>query len=515
MAQPREKLAQSLEALRLLQSEGKEIYRSSDFTRTHLERLLDNGFLQKVLQNWYIASRPDERAGESTSWFTSFWKFSAEYLNERFGNDWCLSPEQSLQLHTGNWTVPKQLLVRSPSGSNKPKDLLHGTSIFDLRLNVPDKNDIAVLNGMQVVNLSAALISCSPGFFNENAIEARAALLMLGKDSQDLLEKLLEGGHSKVAGRLAGAFRNVGNHDAADGILSAMKAAGYKVQEADPFTSKPSIALDGRDESPYANRLRLLWADMRKEVLKNFPKPPTKKKTAKSYLKNVDDVFVSDAYNSLSIEGYQVSHELIKRVQTGDWNPEGNEQDREMRNALAARGYWQAFQTVKGSIETILADKTVNPGKIVKNDHQQWYRELFAPSVTAGILAAKDLAGYRNGSVFIRQSMHVPPNYEAVRRDLMPTFFELLANETEPGVRAVLGHFVFVYIHPYMDGNGRIARFLMNTMLASGGYPWTVVPVERRGEYMDSLEAASVGKDIKPFTSFIAAILKVSLEQVK
>jgi len=42
----------------------------------------------------------------------------------------------------------------------------------------------------------------------------------------------------------------------------------------------------------------------------------------------------------------------------------------------------------------------------------------------------------------------------------------------------VLGHFVFVYIHPYLDGNGRIGRFLMNLMLAAGGYPWTVT---RRG----------------------------------
>jgi Fic family protein len=43
-------------------------------------------------------------------------------------------------------------------------------------------------------------------------------------------------------------------------------------------------------------------------------------------------------------------------------------------------------------------------------------------------------------------------------------------------VRVVLGHFVFVYIHPYIDGNGRMGRFLMNLMLASGGYPWAVIP---------------------------------------
>jgi len=64
--------------------------------------------------------------------------------------------------------------------------------------------------------------------------------------------------------------------------------------------------------------------------------------------------------------------------------------------------------------------------------------------------------------------MHVPPNSEAVR-DAMPVFFEMLSEETEPSARVVLGHFIFVYIHPYMDGNGRVGRFLMNLMLAAGG----------------------------------------------
>ena len=89
----------------------------------------------------------------------------------------------------------------------------------------------------------------------------------------------------------------------------------------------------------------------------------------------------------------------------------------------------------------------------------------------------------------------------------MPVYFELLREETEPSVRVVLGHFIFVYIHPYMDGNGRMGRFVMNVMLAAGGHPWTVIPVEKRDAYMDALERAGVRQDILPITGFLAELI--------
>ena len=101
--------------------------------------------------------------------------------------------------------------------------------------------------------------------------------------------------------------------------------------------------------------------------------------------------------------------------------------------------------------------------------------------------------------------MHTPPNIEAVR-ELMPALFELLQQEPEASVRVVLGHFMFVYIHPYMDGNGRMGRFLMNLMFASGGYLWTIVPLERRADYMAALERASVDGEIRPFARFLAEL---------
>ena len=93
----------------------------------------------------------------------------------------------------------------------------------------------------------------------------------------------------------------------------------------------------------------------------------------------------------------------------------------------------------------------------------------------------------------------------------MPAFFDLLKEEPNAGVRAVLGHFIFVFIHPYIDGNGRMGRFLMNVMLASGGYPWTIIPVQLRNEYMQALEQASVERNIGPFVKLVADLVRESM----
>ena len=50
-------------------------------------------------------------------------------------------------------------------------------------------------------------------------------------------------------------------------------------------------------------------------------------------------------------------------------------------------------------------------------------------------------------------------------------------------------------------------------MLASGGYPWTVIPVERRSNYMQSLECASVGGDILPFAKFLGELVAKASKQ--
>lgn len=499
---PNEKLAAALETLRTLQERGQVAIPSADLTRSTREVLLKNRFLQPVIKGWYVASHPGERPGDTTSWYAAFWGFYRDYLEGRFGSDWILSPEQSLRLQAGDTVAPAQLLVRSPAANNQPTTFLHGTSLFETRAALPDAADMLEWQGLRLYRPAAALILAQAVFFEQNPLEARTVLSTLG-DASELLARLLAGGHSVVAGRLAGAFRNIGRDREAQDILETMRTAGYEVRETDPFRERARIHYQ-RDRSPYVHRIRTMWAQMREAVIGRFPQPASRVNDIDAYLAEVDGLYVTDAYHSLSIEGYTVSPELIERVRSGQWTPQADPDDRRMEDALAARGYWQAFQAVRESVREVVGG--ANPGAVADRDHQRWYREMFAPKIVAGLLRPENLAGYRNGPVYLKGSRHVPLNADAVR-DAMPAFFTLLTDEPDPAVRIVLGHFIYVYIHPYFDGNGRTGRFLMNVMMAAGGYPWTVIPKQSRADYMAALEAASTFGDIGPFTDFLAAHL--------
>lgn len=503
MAKPSEKLAESLSVLRRFEQQGRVAIRSGEISRSHRERLCRNGFLKEVLKGWYIPGRPDEAQGETATWYAAFWRFCAVYLKHLKNEDWCLCPEQSILLHAENWTVPRQLLVRANKARNNVTPLPYETSLLVIRALLPRAADIVEKDGLRLYAIPAALVACSPTFFREHPTELRAVMAMV-RDASELLRILLEGGHSTIAGRLTGAFRNLHKERVADDILQTMRAAGHNIRETDPFEKQTGTSLPAEVHSPLVNRIRLMWKEMRTPIIERFPEPHGLPNDTNAYLTAVEEGYVSDAYHSLSIEGFKVSRELIERVRSGQWNPEQNANDLQLSNSVAARGYWQAYQKVRQSIEKVITGS--NAGRVAEEDHRMWYRELFTPSVASGLLRAADLSGYRTGAVFIRGSMHVPPRHEAVR-DAMPVLFDLLSNEQEPAVRVVMGHFVFVYLHPYMDGNGRIGRFLMNVMMASGGYPWTMVPVSSRSSYMDALEQASVHQRIEPFTDFLASLL--------
>lgn len=494
-------MAESLEQLHNLQQQNPNLVLkgTEQLSRVHLKRLLDNGWLTVVMKGWYIPSRPGSE-GDTTVWYTSYWHFIKAYLQTRYGGDWIIMPEQSLDIISGKTTVPDQLIIKSPKAGNTIVNLPYGHSILPFKGDIPEEKFAGPLYGLNLHTLERALIFASSTYYVQEEISARTCLSMV-KDPTEILRLLVEPGATTRAGRLAGAFRNNGQTGIADEILKVMREFGYKIIETDPFASVAKIPFRP-ETSPYASRIRQMWGNMREQVIENFPIQPSTIVDIDSYVANVDEKYLDDAYHSLSIEGYQVSKELIDKVRSGNWMPD--DEDKEHKRALVARGYYQAFNTVKQSIIEILKGR--KPGETVEEEHGSWYRQMWMPFVSAGILKPVDLIGYRRSQVYIKGSKHIPLNPEAVI-DAMAVLFELLKSEPDARVRAVLGHFIFVFIHPYMDGNGRMARFLLNAMLASGGYSWTIVPLEKRDEYMKALEKASVRGDITDFTRIIAELV--------
>ena len=501
MPAPNEKLASSLEELARVLGD-RRVIRSAELSRTHRERLMRNGFLQRATKGWYFSADPEARQGDSTRWYGCYWEFCARYCEHRFGESWHLSAEGSLLRHAGVTTIPDQVVVRSTGASHHVVNLPGGTSL--LHLVATDAAEPAYMalddDGIRLLSVDAALVRASERFFAAHEVAVMAVLGQMA-DHSPLLRRLLDGAHTTIAGRLAGAFRAAARADVADEMVRAMRSAGHDTREACPFGNTAPTRSPRAAEHPAAARLRLMWDRFRGVVANTMPEAHGLPSDIDAYLAAVDDSYTQDAYHSLSIEGYRVSPELVDRVRAGTWDPDTDPGDAATRDAVAALGYGRAFGQVRTGVEEVVHG--ADAAALVRDRHRDWYRALFGPSVELGLLTAGDLEGYRRRPVYLSGSRHVPMRWEAVP-EAMETLFELLGTEAEPSVRAVLGHFCFAYIHPYPDGNGRLARLIMNIMLASGGYSWTVVRVEDRQAYMEALEHASVRQTIEPFAEFIA-----------
>lgn len=508
MATHNEKLAGSLLVLQGIQDQGVRVIKASQhkaLTRVHRERLLATGFLKPVIAGWYMPSRPDEQSGESSAWYANMEVFIATYAKSRFGDAWQLPEDQSLLFHSGETTLSRQIQIHAPKASNDVVQLPHGCSLFLYRVKSESMTANAVLNsnGLRLLPLEECLFRVPASFYE---LKPQAAQIALRRADVNALARLvLKDGSTTIAGRLVGALQAVGREDDARLLRDTMTAAGHTLRVSNPFLAPLRVMEGARTESPYVQRIRLMWGDMRESVVGAFVAVPNKApQDIGVFMSEVESRYAADALNSLSIEGYRVTPDLIEKVRNGQWAPDVNAADREMKHAMAAKGYYETYKSVTALIKSALNSKG-SPGEMLRRNLAQWHLALFSPSVTAGIVTAVDLAGYRNRPVFIKDATHVPPPSDALM-DCVDLLMELLAKEESAAVRAVLGHFFFVFIHPYIDGNGRLGRFILNFMLTTGGFVWTVVPVEQRDEYMAGLEQASSHRNIGPFAQMLARL---------
>lgn len=510
MARPKlseqQKLAKALTELHRVLGSERGVVRGKQIRNAARVLLLERGYLREILKGWYFVSDPLAALGDTTPFFANYWEYLSSYLSERFGRDYCLTAEHSLLRQAHHNVVPRQLNVMLAVNQSQIQELAfgHSVALYPGGKSFPAPAEQETLMGVRCMSAPYCLVMLNPRYFKDYAREVQ---IVMGKiEDPGAIAALVDVNAAGVA-RLVAAYRRIGRADFADGILRQL--SGLKTTLAvvdDPFAGEPVYQLGTPGRSPLYTRIKVLWAQHRKAVLATRPQQAVMDVSADAYLARVEAIRIEDAYHSLSIERYRVTPDLIRKVAQAQWDPVGNPEDQRQIDAMAARGYLDAFALVKEDAGQVFSGRDSIPGlaaRLFNERHQAWFQKLFGPSVDAGILERRDLVGYRRHMVFLRGSLHSPPHFDYVR-DGMEALRECFVGEPDAFVRAVLGHWLFGFVHPYMDGNGRMARFTMNLMLASGGYPWTVIRVDDRAAYMAALEKASVEDDLSTFSAFVA-----------
>ncbi len=126
----------------------------------------------------------------------------------------------------------------------------------------------------------------------------------------------------------------------------------------------------------------------------------------------------------------------------------------------------------------------------------------------------ESIAGkYRSQQVYIEGAAHVPPKAGEVPHLMKEVIGMLNGHEKETGAIAAASkiHHKVAWVHPFTDGNGRVARLLLNLRLMRSGFPPVVLEKAKRRAYYSALEKADAG-DLYPITAFIASAVESSLD---
>ncbi|MDF2858644.1 MAG: hypothetical protein K0Q87_4495 [Neobacillus sp.] len=119
---------------------------------------------------------------------------------------------------------------------------------------------------------------------------------------------------------------------------------------------------------------------------------------------------------------------------------------------------------------------------------------------------------YRMENVVIGGAVHIPPKHYEIN-SLMQNLIQEYKEEWKsyhPIVRATLLHGEFVKIHPFVDGNGRTSRLLLNFELLKNGYTPIIIKKENRARYYEVLDYAHTTIDYHPFLEFVAELVTES-----
>jgi len=462
----------------------------------------------KVSRGCWILKRPEDEIDDVFPLL--YWQAIEQILSN---HKWSLRGESALSAYIGDQAAQKHLIVKTQDKTNRTISLplsfeieLRHDPHFDERL--IKKQDVA---GRQVPIAIPELVLVDVNKFPLK--EVRSFIAGTVFDKRMLGAIYATSPKPVIFRRLIGLAKDAKRPDLAAVLKKIIEEHTHyqvvkkKKEKIEPSSEKPAVL-----SPPWVIRQEQQTKEFEDTLNKHLRSKIAriKKQPLAQLLKQAREHKKYDTYHSTSLEGYRITPEDVDMWLSGrapkEEKGEGADYLEKLKNRMAIVGYSEAFDFILAG-----AKKDFGKPHITEDFIKDTYSNLFKPSTDAGIVDYYSLTTYRNMPVYIRGTRYTPPSHEKLP-ELMASYAKLVGGIKNPVVRAILAHYFFVTIHPYLDGNGRTGRLLMNYLLLSAGFSWVTIKTDQRGEYFEALAKAQLDEGILPFGEFILSILKEASE---
>lgn len=421
----------------------------------------------------------------------------------------------AVRLHSEMTTAPRRLTI--VQGANRSRRTIELVPAYEVQIRdgTVDLTHSVVRSPMGVRIYTeppaATLLGLPVPYLREDPATVALWLKSLVVSRPDLERAYAARPRPVVLKRMGLIAREVGNERLADQIDDVLRES-YPQRVGRGHTSRggaltvpvavvemPTTRLPWLDRQAYTFRefAELTQMEVRgaEEVLPRFD--------IARLIEHARDARAYDAYHSTTMEGYRITPEEVSAILSD--RMVGTQDPETVRARMAIAGYSVAFERVLSALRDAR-------GRVRIDEHliHDLYVDLFSPSVDAGIVAAETLRHWRANPAHLRGHAYVPPAPAKLPRLIQQ--FQDLVNEIvgRPITRAIMAHLEFVTIHPYVDGNGRLSRFLLNLALVGEGLPWVTIRVEDRRRYFAALERAQTAGDPLPFVRLVREYVKAA-----
>lgn len=481
--------------------EGRIVFEKTEISTQEYNYLKNNSFIVDLYSKYFFVKKDDQT--ETEAFALLYWKIIIQFLNLRFPSDdnnpaWYLVGKYPYDFLIDQVCIPsvnEQITIQTKMTSNTTIKLFNEHTILAVQDRNFEEKTIIKHNifGDYINLLKFEYLIISSSKVQYELFESNIVAFLKNQDFDfDYLMEYFKRHKSPVLlARFIGALRQVDEQVQALKFENLYKEYGFKKGIENPFSRIYKVQKSSKPS--FVTRFSLSM-QAAKEYLKTIDLPVQLSAPIDSNA--IDQLTADDAYHSLTIEGYEVTKEIILKMQ------DGTEVDSDLKNKSATKGFLRVLGFIKQlQVIDFHFDNSLT---------EEIWTNLWSPSINAGLFK-HEVNIYRNHMVSIRGSQSVPPGHEKIHY-LLEEFYNH-ANDFDNGLaQGIFLHFFYVWIHPHNDGNGRISRFLMNLAFIHDKYKWLTIPVYERNHYFKALEKSQVQDDISCFADFILDLYKKDLD---